>query len=256
MQVSTRHSLSTRLNDFSETVDFQAGLTYISNTIESTERSSSSLDYIFPLSITSKFMKQEKYLLLQMQVTNCSHLSIQILSWEFKNCVLEEDPNETTILRTGQVQHLSFVLSEVSTPAKVSIKYSSSLRMHDRKMHIDPVIDKKMKCQVFNTDYFFLEEESAIYQINEPVVMGEETGILVSLMNGINAKIRVEKSEGWQLISPSLQIFTEKCLLKLVPCKAGNLVIPEIIVWVDKKAIKVEGPKKVFVSPLSKNKKS
>lgn len=254
VQVSTRHSLSTRLNDFSETVKFHADLVYTSNNIKSEEPSDSDLDYIFPLSITSKFIKQNNYLLLQVQIINCSHLSIQVISWEFENCTVVEDPNSSAVLRTGQLQHMSFVLSNVRAPARIFVKYSSSLRSHERKMHIDPIVDKKMKCQVFTMDYFFLLEESAVYQISDPVVLGKECEVLVSLMNARNAKVRVERSEEWKINSPSVQDFTEKCVLKMTPCRAGNLKMPDIIVWIGDKTIKLQGPKKIFVTPMLKNK--
>ena len=79
-KVSARHSLSYRLNDLCETVDFHAELEYTSNNINSKEQSSSLLEYIFPLTVTSKFFQQENGILLQLQVLNCSHLSINVMS--------------------------------------------------------------------------------------------------------------------------------------------------------------------------------
>ena len=145
---------------------------------------------------------------------------------------------------------MSFILAKVQTPCKVIIKYCSSLHSHERKMHIDPEIDKKMKFQQFSIEHLIIEEEVASFLIHEPVIIAQECIIMISLMNGKNAKARVEKSVNWQIKSPSVQEFVDKCVIKLIPSKAGNLNLPEIIVWVADKSIKVEGPKRVFVSPL------
>ena len=250
--LSSRHSLSNRLNESCAAVDFVADLQYKSNKIHSEEKSISSLDYIFPLSITSKFIKKDNDVLLQIQVLNCSHLSIQIVSWQLFNCIVVEDPNSRMVLRTGQLMNMSFILSNVKAPSKIIVKYSSSLRVHERKMHIDPEIDKKMKCQQFSIEHVFIEQEVATFSIEEPVIITKECIITVVLMNGRNAKVRIERSANWQIKSPVVQEFIGKCMLNLSPSKAGNLQLPEIIVWIGEETIKVEGPKRVFVSPLQK----
>ena len=147
---------------------------------------------------------------------------------------------------------MSFIVGNVETPAKVVFRYSSYLRTHEKKMHIDPIIDQKMKCQQFSISYNFFVEEVATFTINEPVILGQECLITVSLVNGKTAKVRIEKSSSWAIKSPEVQQFVDKCELVVVPCKAGNIPVPELLVWLDEKIIKLEGPKKIFISPLFK----
>ncbi|OMJ78778.1 hypothetical protein SteCoe_21352 [Stentor coeruleus] len=245
-----RHLIVNKLTNFTETVDFHVNLVYSSHEVQLKEHSTSSLDFILPLTITSKLIKHSNLLLLQIQVLNCSHLSIKTIHWELTNCKIIDDPNYKMILRTGQIQHLSFIIKGLVSPAKITLTYSSALKSHGKKMHIDSVIDKKMKEQHFIMDHYFLVDEVASYRISEPVVIGLECCVVVSLLNGKTAKVRVEKTNGWDIKSPGLQEFIDRVELNVVPCKAGNLKIPEIIVWVGEKIIRTEGPKKVFVSPI------
>jgi hypothetical protein len=251
---SDRYSIASRLNDYSETIEFYAELEYTSNNTDLIETSNTLLDYSVPLSITSKLSKHSDLLILKIQVLNCSHLSIKILNWSLYNCIVLQDPNYEVVLKTAQIHHFSFILSEAQTSAKIVFKYRSSLRTHERKMHIDPEIDKKMKSQEFSIEHIFLAEESAVYQISEPVVLGKESLLTITLVSGRAAKVRIEKSGVWVIDSPDVLEFADKCVLKITPCKAGNLSAPEIIIWVGQKSIKVDGPKKVFVSPFIKNK--
>jgi hypothetical protein len=225
---------------------------YSSHEVQLKEPSTSSLDFILPLTTTSKLIKHNGSVLLQIQALNCSHLSVQTLHWELTNCTIIDDPNYKMILRTGQIQHFSFVIKGLASPARITLTYSSALKFHEKKMHIDPVIDRKMKEQHFSIDHYFLVDEVASYRVSEPVVIGLECCVVVSLLNGKTARVRVEKTSGWDIKSPGLQEFIDRVELNIVPCKAGNLKIPEIIVWVGEKIIRTEGPKKVFVSPILK----
>lgn len=247
-----RQVLANKLTAFTEVVDFHANLLYLSNGLQAKEPSTSSLDFILPLTITSKLIKYSTGLFLQIQILNCSHLSIQTISWEVANAQIIDDPNCKMVIRTGQIQHLTFMIKNLVSPAKFSLIYSSALKFHEKKMHIDPVIDRKMKEQKFNLEHYFLVDEVASYRVSEPVVIGLECCVVVSLLNGKTARVRVEKANGWYIKSPLLQEFVDRAELSIIPCKAGNLNLPEIIVWVGEKIIKTEGPKKVFVSPILK----
>lgn len=77
---SNRQTIANRLNSCSETVDFRAELKYTSNNNESIEVSHSALEYSVPISISSKLFVHKNALLLQIQMLNCSYLSIKIIS--------------------------------------------------------------------------------------------------------------------------------------------------------------------------------
>ena len=77
---SNRQTIANRLNSCSETVDFRAELKYTSNNNESIEVSHSPLEYSVPISISSKLFVHKNSLLLQIQILNCSYLSIKIIS--------------------------------------------------------------------------------------------------------------------------------------------------------------------------------
>jgi hypothetical protein len=249
---SARYVVADKLRRFAESVDFHAELIYNNNNELCREPSTSSLEFILPLSVSSRFFKANGLIFIQVQMLNCSHQSIHTLGWDISNATVLEDRNAGAVLRTGQVQHLSFIVKDVVVPAKIVVKYSSALKFHEKKMHIDPVIDRKMKEQHFSIEHVLLVQETATYTISEPVVFGSDCSVTVSLLNGRTAKLRVEKSPVWKLKSPVLQEFVDRCVLSLAPCKVGNLDVPEIIVWVGEKSIKTEGPHKVFVLPFIK----
>lgn len=250
----SRHIMANKLTNFSETVEFHAELQYMKQQELKKETSSSNLDFILPLTISSKFCKLPDKTILQIQILNCSHLSIKTISWTFSGCKVIEDPNPKMALRTGQIQHLSFVIESMQAPSKFFLIYSSALKFHDKKMHIDPVIDRKMKEQQFSLDHVFFTEEVAMFSIIEPVVFGKECEAVVSLLNGKTAKLRVEKSAVWKVLSNETHEFLNTCKISLVPTKAGNVSCPEVVVWVGERNIKIEGPKTIFVLPIIKSK--
>lgn len=251
----TRQVIANKLTNFSETVEFHAELLYMNNQILKRESSSSNLDFILPLTISSKFSKIDDIVLLQVKILNCSHLSIKTLKWAFFGCEILEDPNTPLTLRTGQIHHMSFIVNKIQPPSRLQLIYSSALKFHEKKMHIDPVIDRKMKEQQFILEHAFFVEEFAVLHLQEPVVFGKECEAVVSLLNGKSAKLRVEKSLGWKVLSNDIQEFVNTCRISMIPIKAGNLTVPEIIVWVGEKNIKVDGPQSVFVLPIIKNNK-
>jgi hypothetical protein len=250
----SRHVLANKLTDFSETVEFHAELQYMKQQELKKEQSSSNLDFILPLSISSKFCKLPESTILQIQILNCSHLSIKTISWSLTGCTLQEDPNSSMVLRTGQIQHLCFLLSDLQAPCKFHLTYSSALKFHEKKMHIDAIIDRKMKEQHFSLVHIFFTEEVAMFSIHEPVVFGKECSAVISLLNGKTAKLRIEKSSFWKVLSAETQDFLNTCQISLIPTKAGNVCMPEVVVWVGDRNIKIEGPRSIFVLPLIKNK--
>lgn len=250
----SRQVIANKLTNFSETVEFHAELLYMDSLTPKREPSSSNLDFILPLMISSKFSKIDDTVLLQIKILNCSHLSIKTLKWTFNGCYIVEDPNVPLTLRTGQIHHMSFIINKMRPPCQFLLTYSSALKFHEKKMHIDPVIDRKMKEQQFLLEHIFFVEEFAVLNLMEPVVFGKECEAVVSLLNGKSAKLKVEKSPVWKVLSCETLEFVNTCKISLIPIKAGNLPVPEIIVWVGEKNIKVDGPQSVFVLPIIKNK--
>ena len=250
----SRHIMANKLTSYSETVEFHAELQYMKQQELKKEPSSSNLDFILPITISSRFCKLIDKTILQVQILNCSHLSIKTISWSLTGCEVIEDHNCKMALRTGQIHHLSFILDKMQAPGKFFLIYSSALKFHDKKMHIDPIIDRKMKEQQFSLGHVFYTEEVAILSIVEPVVFGKECAAVVSLLNGKTAKLRVEKSAIWKVLSNETQEFINTCKISLVPTKAGNVSCPEVIVWLGERNIKIEGPKTIFVLPIIKSK--
>lgn len=140
-----------------ETTEFQADLVYIKGDKELKEVSITTLEYTFPLIFIKIRVHQfDNDFLVQAQVLNCSNSTLQVNSWELINCRVINDPNSNAILKAGQILHLAFIVRAVKSTGKICIKYRNAPRGHERKTHIDPDVDRKMKEQEFKLEHFFL----------------------------------------------------------------------------------------------------
>ncbi|CAG9321301.1 TRAPPC10_2 [Blepharisma stoltei] len=251
---SIKSSVLSRLNTCSETHNFTAILRYSKNGQMREEISHSELSYVEPVRVTKNFYKREGKCFLQLIILNCARISLEILQWEFSGCRIEYDPNpQNQRLRTAQQLHMIFIITDIEKPV-VYIQYCA-VRKNDSRMHVDPIIDNKMRYQTFTMKKELLPEEVAIIRCSEPVFYGKPCLIYITIFTNKTVKVRIECSKYWEFPPECNGTFEgpieDELAMEIIPRQAGTVELPEIVVWVNGKQVRVEGIFKVFIFPGS-----
>lgn len=246
------NSVLIRLMTITEKYDFTATLRYTKNNQTKEEKSHSELEYVEPLNIIKNIHKKGGKYFLQLIILNCSRISLKIVQWEISGCKIVSDPNtKNQYVGTGQQFHMAFVLTELECPILL-IQYCA-LRKNDSRMHVDPLIDNRMRYQTFTMVKELLPEQVACIRNSEPLELKKKCLIYITTFTNKIVKVRIEYSKNWEFAEGSdgtFEGFTEnELIMEIIPKKCGPQELPEIIVWVDGRQVKVEGNMKVFIFP-------
>lgn len=140
-----------------------------------------------------------------------------------------------------------FLVTNVNRP-EIKFDYSCVLRRKDKKLHVDPGVDNKMRCQIFKYTHVIDDQETIPFKHPGNGTLGKEFPINFVFNTEEEIEISFQVNELWDVPETFKGSAPYGDLtIYLTPKALGDMVIPKVSVFIGNRPTKLEGIYKCFI---------